>query len=122
MGVNMKMIQQMQNRMAKIQEELGELTVSATAGGGAVTVEVTYPAALSPDAQYWKYGPTAGDPTPHWYSIPATIVGNVVSFTITDGGLGDDDRLGRHRLGLGFLGLAHRGAAGGPDLQPHRAS
>ncbi len=70
---------------------LFDFTVGGCAVGGAVTVEVTYPAALSPDAQYWKYGPTAGDPTPHWYSIPATIVGNVVSFTITDGGLGDDD-------------------------------
>ncbi len=41
MQPNMKMLQQMQNRMAKIQEELGEQTVSADAGGGLVTVEVT---------------------------------------------------------------------------------
>ena len=41
MQPNMKMIQQMQNRMAKIQEELAEQTVSADAGGGMVTVEVT---------------------------------------------------------------------------------
>ena len=41
MQPNMRMIQQMQTRMAKIQEELGELTVSASAGGGAVTVEFT---------------------------------------------------------------------------------
>jgi DNA-binding YbaB/EbfC family protein len=41
MQPNMKMIQQMQNRMAKIQEELGQQTISASAGGGAVTVEVT---------------------------------------------------------------------------------
>lgn len=41
MQPNMKMLQQMQNRMAKIQEELGQHTVSAAAGGGLVTVEVT---------------------------------------------------------------------------------
>ncbi len=41
MQPNMKMLQQMQNRMAKIQEELGEQIVSADAGGGMVTVEVT---------------------------------------------------------------------------------
>ena len=41
MQPNMRMLQQMQNRMAKIQEELAEQTVSADAGGGMVTVEVT---------------------------------------------------------------------------------
>lgn len=41
MQPNMRMIQQMQNRMAKIQEELGETIVTGSAGGGAVTVEVT---------------------------------------------------------------------------------
>ncbi len=41
MQPNMRMLQQMQTRMAKIQEELGEQTISADAGGGLVTVEVT---------------------------------------------------------------------------------
>jgi DNA-binding YbaB/EbfC family protein len=41
MQPNMKMIQQMQNRMMKIQEELEETIVQGTAGGGVVTVEVT---------------------------------------------------------------------------------
>jgi DNA-binding YbaB/EbfC family protein len=34
----MKQLQQMQTKMAKLQEELGEMTVSGSAGGGAVTV------------------------------------------------------------------------------------
>lgn len=34
----MKQLQQMQSKMAKLQEELGDMTVSGTAGGGAVTV------------------------------------------------------------------------------------
>lgn len=41
MQPNMRMLQQMQTRMAKIQEELGEQTIQTTAGGGLVTVEVT---------------------------------------------------------------------------------
>ena len=41
MQPNMRMMQQMQNRMAKIQEELGQTMVTGSAGGGAVTVEVT---------------------------------------------------------------------------------
>ncbi|MCL5257348.1 MAG: YbaB/EbfC family nucleoid-associated protein [Chloroflexi bacterium] len=41
MQPNLKMLQQMQNRMMKIQEELGQETVEATAGGGAVTVVMT---------------------------------------------------------------------------------
>lgn len=39
----------------------------------------------------WKYGPTPGDPTTHWYELPGTIVGDVVTFSITDGELGDSD-------------------------------
>lgn len=41
MQPNMKMIQQMQNRMVKIQQELEEAVVEGTAGGGVVTVQVS---------------------------------------------------------------------------------
>lgn len=41
MQPNMKMIQQMQNRMAKIQQELDETTIEGTSGGGVVRAEVT---------------------------------------------------------------------------------
>ncbi len=34
----MKQLQQMQTKMAKLQDELGDMTVTGTAGGGAVTV------------------------------------------------------------------------------------
>jgi DNA-binding YbaB/EbfC family protein len=37
----MKMIQQMQNRLAKIQEELADTVVEGPAGGGVVTAQVT---------------------------------------------------------------------------------
>lgn len=40
MQPNMKMLQQMQNRMAKIQAELAATEITGTAGGGAVTAKV----------------------------------------------------------------------------------
>lgn len=59
MQPNMKMIQQMQNRLQKAQEELGNSIVEGTAGGGMVQVQVTglkevvavklNPEAVSPD-------------------------------------------------------------------------
>jgi len=39
MQPNMKMIQQMQNRMMKIQQELEEAVIEGTPGGGVVKVE-----------------------------------------------------------------------------------
>src|SRR5579884_683368 len=38
MGFNMKALQQMQNRMLKMQEELHNSTFEGTSGGGAVTI------------------------------------------------------------------------------------
>jgi nucleoid-associated protein EbfC len=40
-NINPRMIQQMQNRMQKIQEELAETVVEGSAGGGMVTAQVT---------------------------------------------------------------------------------
>ena len=59
--------------------------------GSTVTVTITYPSSLPANTQYWKYGPTAATPAPHWYVLPATLGGNSATFSITDGGLGDDD-------------------------------
>ena len=39
--MNQKLMQQMQNRLLKMQEELAEATVEATAGGGAVKAIAT---------------------------------------------------------------------------------
>jgi DNA-binding YbaB/EbfC family protein len=41
MGVNMKMIQQMQTRLESLQRELAETEVEGTAGGGVVKARVT---------------------------------------------------------------------------------
>jgi|SRR5918994_1719601 nucleoid-associated protein EbfC len=58
MQPNMKMIQQMQNRLAKIQQELDETVVEGTAGGGVIRAEVTGQRAL----RSIKIDPSAVDP------------------------------------------------------------
>jgi VCBS repeat-containing protein len=66
----------------------------ATAGcspSSVLTIRVTYPTGLPAGTALWKYGPTAANPAPHWYEYPAVISGNTLTYTITDGQLGDDD-------------------------------
>jgi len=58
MSANMKMIQQMQNRLLKMQQELEETVVEGTAGGGVVTAQVT----ASRNFQGIKIDPSAVDP------------------------------------------------------------
>lgn len=55
---NMKMIQQMQQRLQKMQQDLGTETVEGTAGGGAVTVTMTGHVKV----QSVKIDPSAVDP------------------------------------------------------------
>jgi hypothetical protein len=70
---------------------LFDFAAGGCAPGSTLNFTMTYPQALPPSARYWKYGPTPGDPAPHWYVLPAAIGGNQATFSITDGGLGDDD-------------------------------
>jgi len=70
---------------------LFDFTTSGCTPGSTITMTMTYPRALPAGTQYWKYGPTPGTPTPHWYVLPATIGGNTATFSITDGSTGDDD-------------------------------
>lgn len=65
-----------------------------TAGGcdvqGTVQVTLTYPTPVPANAVLMKYSPNA---TPRWYPVAATIntTTNQVSYSVTDGGQGDDD-------------------------------
>jgi hypothetical protein len=70
---------------------LFNFTLSGCTPGSTVALNITYPGAVPAGTQYWKYGPTPDNHTSHWYIIPATIAGNTMTFSITDGGLGDDD-------------------------------
>jgi hypothetical protein len=66
-------------------------TLDGCTPASAVSFTIVYPQVLPPGTQYWKYGPTGGDPTDHWYVLPASVAGNTIIFSLTDGGLGDDD-------------------------------
>lgn len=70
---------------------LFDFTTTACTPGSTLTFTITYPAVLPAGTVYWKYGPTTSNPAPHWYTIPAAVAGNTITFSITDGGLGDDD-------------------------------
>ena len=70
---------------------LFDFTLKDCIPGSAVTLTVSYPAALAAGTQYYKYGPTPSNAAATWYVLPSTVLGNTVTFTIVDGGLGDDD-------------------------------
>jgi hypothetical protein len=68
---------------------LFDFAVEGCSLGATLNFTLTMPSALPPGTVYWKYGPTSSQPAPHWYELPATITGNTITFSITDGGLGD---------------------------------
>lgn len=92
---------------------------TATPCTGTVSVTVTYPNPIPPGAQYYKFGPEPGNPTPHYYIIPATINGNSVTFSVTDGGVGDSDGAANGSItdpgGIGLVALT-AGVQGIPTL------
>ncbi|HSN21531.1 MAG TPA: IPTL-CTERM sorting domain-containing protein [Usitatibacter sp.] len=70
---------------------LFDFTLAGCTAGSTVTFTITYPQVFPAGTAYWKYGPTSADTSPHWYQLPAGVSGNTVTFSITDGGTGDDD-------------------------------
>lgn len=71
-----------------------DLRFSGCTAGSTAQLRVTMPQALPQGAQYWKYGPTADNTTPHWYAFNEgfrVVSANTYSLDIQDGGLGDDD-------------------------------
>lgn len=65
--------------------------IGGTAGTSAAVV-LSYPHPLPAGTVYYKYGKTAGNPTAHWYLFGgASISGNTITLTLTDGADGDDD-------------------------------
>ena len=66
-------------------------TASNCTPGGQVTIHVTYPSSVS-GASYEKYGPRPPNQPDAWYAMPGAVLsGNTATFTIQDGGIGDDD-------------------------------
>ena len=46
---------------------------------------------LPQNAVFMAFGPSTGNPAPHWYALPTTVTGNTMSVTLGDGDPGDDD-------------------------------
>ena len=73
----------------------GLFDFTTTSCTGTITITVKFPTPFPAGAQYWKYGPTPGPVAAHWYTLGAAnsmvLAGSTATFTITDGGLGDDD-------------------------------
>ena len=72
----------------------GAVSLRLTDGtaGNSSTIVLSYPFELPAGARYYKYGPTADNPTDHWYAYPGAVIsGNTITLTLTDGGAGDSD-------------------------------
>lgn len=67
-------------------------TATPCTNGSRVTVTLTYPSPVPAGAVLYKYGRTRSSPTtPVYTPVVATLTGNTLTYTIEDGGVGDDD-------------------------------
>ncbi len=101
----MKQVQKMQADMAKAQEELKHEVVEATAGGGAVTVEVTGELVF----KSLKIAPEAIDPD------DADMLSDLVLAAVNQG-LEAAQNLAAEKLGAATGGLGGPGGLGGLGL------
>jgi hypothetical protein len=75
---------------------LFSFTIDGVAPGGSTTISITLPAGANPN-NYYKYGPTPGDASNHWYEFMhdgetgAIINGNIITLYFVDGERGDSD-------------------------------
>ena len=69
---------------------LFDFTLVNCTPGSTVSFTITYPGDVT-GLQYFKFGPMPGRASPSWYVLPAAVSGNTITFSITDGQLGDDD-------------------------------
>lgn len=99
MQPSMKMIQQMQNRMAKIQQELDETIVEGSAGGGVVTARVTGQRSL----QGIKIDPSAVDPED--VEMLEDLVLTAVQDAMDKAGALAEDKMGALTGGMKIPGL-----------------
>jgi Fe-S cluster biogenesis protein NfuA len=67
-------------------------TTTACGNGATINLSITYPEELPQGAKFYKYGPEAGNPLPHWFELTGvSISGATVSYSITDNGAGDSN-------------------------------
>ena len=91
-----------------------EFEITGLALGETVTVTLELPTNVPEGTQYWKYGPTPTDPTPHWYQITmgSDDGDNIITITLTDNGLGDDVLTGQDGI------IVDQGGPGNPFPTP----
>jgi len=67
--------------------------ITGLSSGESVNIPLAFPENVPTGTEYWKYGPTPDDHTPHWYQIPISDDDGdrIIIITLTDGGIGDDD-------------------------------
>jgi S-layer protein (TIGR01567 family) len=67
--------------------------ITGISSGESVNIPLAFPENVPVGTEYWKYGPTPDDTTPHWYQIPVSDDDGdrIIVITLTDGGIGDDD-------------------------------
>jgi DNA-binding YbaB/EbfC family protein len=99
MQPSMKMIQQMQNRLAKIQEELAETVVEGTAGGGVVTAQVTG----AREFKGIKIDPSAVDPDD--VEMLEDLITAAITDAMTKAQTLSEDKLGALTGGIKIPGL-----------------
>lgn len=64
-------------------------------GSGPATVALNFPQAVPGNAMLWKFGPTSANAQPHWHDVRAgfNAARTSGSFSVSDGGEGDEDGL-----------------------------
>lgn len=73
------------------------LTVSNLAPGGTVVLTNILHGDVEA-ATAFAYGPTPGQPQPHWHELAVTVVGDELRLALTDGELGDHDLVANGRI------------------------
>ncbi len=74
------------------------LATTGCSPGEALELVLTPPTPPEPGVAYRAWGPTAGDPAPHWYRVPSVVAGGTLRVTLSDGAAGDSDLTADGRL------------------------
>jgi hypothetical protein len=95
-----------------------DITLAANHTSAIVTM--TFPSPLPVGTEYWKYGPTPSEPTDHWYQLPIEDDDgdNVITVTLFDAGLGDDNVIAVDQTIVDQGGPGIRGTPIGGEAYP----
>jgi hypothetical protein len=90
---------------------LFDFTLVGLTPGTPTTVDVLLPENVaSASRRYWKYGPSADNPTPHWYHFDRRVVDDIltgstlhaaqnkITLHLADGARGDSDRIANGQI------------------------